>query len=336
MRNYTGYIIDYSDGNLSDQKCKWFEGELVHNNELRSEYNRFKQVNDFMRAKHDLEEVQNDPERQNIDTVTNQMISDFHEDSSRYENIRGYVESSLNDSDDSELQMMLDQAKQEAETHSVDDVTKKWVDEWNTNNQKESSETENRRAFINSSLSDNDHNEITRATNPRKTYTIRIAIFAAAAMIAAIVFIKTLNPSESSEKLYQEYYKPLIAYSSTTRNNPNIIDPFANAVEMYKQGQYQAAATFFSDLMTKDPNSITAHFFGGITKMELGDYKQAIGLLNEVVSKNGEYKKEAQWYLGLAYLKIKETKRAATYFKELAESKGYYQTQAQDLLNHLK
>ena len=57
MRNYIGYIIDYSDKNLSDQKRKWFEGELVHNDELKSKYTLFMQVNSFMQSKVDIEEV---------------------------------------------------------------------------------------------------------------------------------------------------------------------------------------------------------------------------------------------------------------------------------------
>jgi predicted Zn-dependent protease len=104
---------------------------------------------------------------------------------------------------------------------------------------------------------------------------------------------------------------------------------------MYKQGQYKAAAAVFSDLLHKDSNSISIRFFGGITQLELGDYKKAISLLNEVVTENGEYKEATQWYLGLAYLKVGETQKAKYYLK-LAETEECYKDQAQALLNRLK
>jgi tetratricopeptide (TPR) repeat protein len=333
MKNYTGYIIDYSDGNLSDRKRKWFEGELAQNVEVRNEYYRFKQVNDFMRGKHDLEEVRNDPDRQNIDSVAKQMISEFHENPNQYKSIRKFVETSLNEGDP-ELQRKLDQTKLEAEKHHVNEITGKWVEEWDSKNQTGDAATESRRAFISSALNNEGRNN-GRSTKRSNTNALRIALLAAAAMIAAIVLVKTLNPSESSEELYQKYYRPLVANTATTRNSSNI-DPFSGAVELYKQGQYKAAAATFSDLLYKDSNSVSIRFFSGITLLELGDYNQAIVLLNEVATKNMEYKKEAQWYLGLAYLKLGETQKATTCIEKLAESKGYYQDQAQDLLSRLK
>ena len=339
MRNYIGYIIDYSDRNLSDQKRKWFEGELVHNEELNTNYTLFKQVNDIMRSRFDQEEVLNDLNRHNnIDTLTNQMISEFQENPNKFKQNRQFIENSLIDkSDDPELQAKLNQTRLETEKHKVNEVTEKWVEEWNARNQQTDSTDESRRVFITSSLSSSDvSGEISRKTIKSKKYVIRWSVLAAAAMIAALVVIKSLNQYERPDNLYQEYYKPLNAYTSTTRNSANIVEPFSGAVDLYKQGQYRLAAVEFSNLLLEDSNNTAALFFSGITQLELGNYKQAIGSLNEVVSKNGDFKKESQWYLGLAYLKIGETQKTLVYLNELAKSRGYYQNQAQDLLNHLK
>jgi len=336
MKNYSEYISDYSDGNLSDKKRKWFEGELAQNSELRSEYFRFKQVNDFMRGMYDLDEVRNDPARQSINSMINQMITEFNENPSRYQNIQRFVESSIKyNENDSELQKQIDEITAEAEGLNLNKTTEKWVEEWNSKSQPEDLGTASRRAFISSALNDEDRTVNIKNASRSRTLVIRTTLLAVAAMIAAVFFVKTLDSSDSSDKLYKEYYKPLIANTSITRST-NVIDPFSNAVEMYKQGQYKSAATMFSDLMINDSNSTAVRFFVGITQLELGEYNQAITLLNEVVNKNREYKKEAQWYLGLAYLKIGETQKANSVIKVLAESKGYYQEQAQDLLNHLK
>ncbi|RPH31572.1 MAG: hypothetical protein EHM93_13135 [Bacteroidales bacterium] len=336
MRNYTGYIIDYSDGNLSNHRRKWFEKELEHSVELRSEYNCFKQINEFMRAKHDLEEVRNDHSLQIITPITNQMISEFNRNHRKYKDIREFVDNSTKGNElDAESHEKLYTSRVEAKKNNINDVTEKWVEEWNSKNQVGDNYNEDRRAFISSSLR-NEGNNNGKKLSMSRTSVLRIAILTAAAMIAAIVYINTFSPSERSEKLYQEYYKPLIAYSSTTRNSTIINDPFSAAVEMYKQGQYVNAASLLTDLTHIDSSKIAPLFFSGITQLELGDYNQAIILLKAVIAKNGDYKKEAQWYLGLSYIKIGETQKAASCFKELAESKGYYQNQAQSLLDQLK
>jgi hypothetical protein len=46
--------------------------------------------------------------------------------------------------------------------------------------------------------------------------------------------------------------------------------------------------------------------------------------------------KEAQWYLGLSYLKTGEKTKAIPYFEILSKSEGFYQNQAKKLLRRLK
>lgn len=335
MRNYTGYIIDYSDGNLTEKKRRWFEHELLQNSDLKQNYDLFKQVNDYMRGRFDLEEVQNDPALLEINTITQQMTSIYCESSKSHLTNYEFIKNSLTNKD-TELQKVLDQTKVDIQKNNVDEITKEWVNDWNAKKQTTDLATKNRQAFISSSINDESSNINLTKKKRNKIYALRIAGFATAAMIAALFTIKTLSPSYNSETVFQEYYKPLNAYSSTTRNSAKPIDQLSGAVEMYKQGQFKAASTAFSDLMLKDPQNITCRFFGGITQIELGEYNQAIKLLNEVIVNNGEYKKEAQWYLGLTYLKIGEIQKVKGCLKELSESDGYYKDQAQSLLNHLK
>lgn len=337
MRNYTGYIIDYSDGNLSDQKRKWFEGELMHNVELKGSYLLFKQVNDYMRAKFDLDDAKNDPALKAINPQNQQIVNEFNENPNRYKDIRGFINQSLSeDNSDSELQKKILQSKREAEKFGINEVTGKWVNDWNTKNQFDNSQTESRRNFITESLNSDERIEIPRKSSWKKSYAIGITGLAAAAMITAVIVIKSLYPTVNPENLYQEYYEPLNAYTSTTRDASTVADKFTNAVELYKNGEYKSASSIFSDLLIKDSNNISVHFFAGLTQLQLGNTTGAITLLSEVESKNGDYKKEAQWYLGLAYLKSGDTKNAVNYLQKLAESKGYYQAKAQDLLNRLK
>jgi len=183
MKNYTEFIIDYSEGNLSDRKHKWFEAELMSNKELNENYKLFKQVNELMRGRLDLEEVQNDPDRKSIDTLTNLMIAEFRLNPIKFKNNRAFVESSLKEND-SLLQKELDDIKLEAQKYNINEVTKSWVNDWDSSNQIRNLGTENRRAFISSAMSNENRSESGRRSSRSKSYPLRIAGFAAAAMIA--------------------------------------------------------------------------------------------------------------------------------------------------------
>lgn len=337
MRNYIGYIIDYSDRNLTDRKRRWFESELMHNETLRKEYNLFKQVNDYMRGKYDVDEILNDPNKNNIDTLASQMVSDFHENPNRFEEATDFVQNSLaNIIYDLELENDLNKISEEANNLNVNELTESWVKDWTVKNQNNDPETISRRAFISSSLNNDDLSIDSPKVKRNYSLAIRIAGFAAAALIATFLVINTLIPSNTPENLYKEYYSPLNANVDVTRSNTNIVDPFSRAIEKYKQGQYQVAGTMFSDLMFEDPENIAYHFFSGITQIELGDYEQSIILLNEVIANNGDYKKEAQWYLALVYLKMGDIQKATSFINDLAQSQGNYKTKAQNLLNRLE
>ena len=74
----------------------------------------------------------------------------------------------------------------------------------------------------------------------------------------------------------------------------------------------------------------------GISQMELGNYDQAVKMLEDVVSRQGEYLKEARWYLGLAYIKTGNTEKAAGCFEILAGTPGYYNLRAREILRRLR
>ena len=99
---------------------------------------------------------------------------------------------------------------------------------------------------------------------------------------------------------------------------------YASAIESYKLGDYQRAATGFSEAVLRDSSFISPRFFMGLTYLALENYNQAINLLSGVVNDSGEYGKEARWYLGLAYLKTGNKAKAAECFKLLAQSTGFY------------
>ena len=211
MRNYLGYIIDYSEGNLSDQKRKWFEGELSHNEELRKEYSLFMDVNGYMRGKQDIEEVLSDPNLGSVSNQTNQMVAEFNQERDKYNSNRNFVKKALTNKENIELHTELTYIKRDAENLGVNEVTKQWVDEWTTKNQNTDPANESRKAFISDSLQN-----IPISNKPRsnRQLYVWVASLAVAATVALFVLFKFNSPSSNPEDIYQEFYKPLNALST--------------------------------------------------------------------------------------------------------------------------
>jgi TolA-binding protein len=219
------------------------------------------------------------------------------------------------------------------------------VNEWHENRLKKSGkkpETDKRIYFIKHSLVPETNETATNTNQNESNVHRRSLIFSyitisAAAVILLFALIRVLLPSSDPENLYKSYYEPFKVVSSVTRNiAENRADGYSAAVEMYKAGDYQAAAAGFSNIMLNDTSVIAPRFLMGITQLATGKYDQAIHLLGSITNGSGEYRKEAFWYLGLAYLKTGEKENAARCFEFLSKSSGFYCERSKKLLRRLR
>ena len=347
MADNVEYIINYTEGNLSRRKMLKFERELQTNKELREDYRLFIQINEYMRGKSDLDEVVNDPDRMEIEQFVNDAVSDYQRNPDRYNENRKFVEESLFERvSKNDLQEEINQIKKEINDNNINDISQQLVSEYldkkNSNNK--NPDVDEIRNYIQQSLKSpkNDKVELkavhSRKKDFRNSKMIRIiSLSAAAILIAGLVLIKILIPDNSPEKLYASFYKTYNLKSQVTRgNNSDISNQYELAVNSYNQGKYDLASPLFSSLIQQDSSNLTFSFFLGITELELGNYKNAISFLSKSLSKPQEFSKEAQWYLGLSYLKSGEKEKAIPYFEILSKSEGYYQNQAENLLRRLK
>lgn len=344
-RNYRN-IIDYSERRLAKRKRQKFEKELEANSELRQGNMIFSQINEYMRGRFDLDEARKDPGLLNLDPVVEEMLSEYDKNPERYRDIQNFVRDSLGDDvTNKELVEETDQIKREINEHDINELSESWIKEWNEKNQgnKTSSNTSEKiRGYITGSLETENYKPEPKPVHFRKgrftkTNIIRIAGLSAAAVIAAIFVINNLIPSNNIDRLYGAYYKPMVVFSPVTRSlNTNLSGLYAEAIEMYKKGDYQSAAAGFATIMQGDSSFIATRFFAGVTQMELGNYSQAAKLLTGVIGNSQEYRKEAQWYLGLACLKTGEYSKTIACFEALAGTDGFYRDQARKLLRRLK
>ncbi len=345
MNKHIRNILDRSDGYLVGNNRKRFEIELQNNEELRNDYCLFKQINESMKGRLDLEEVRKDPALDSLVPVVGNLIIDYNKNHENYLGYQKFINDSLvNEESIRELTDEISYIKNEIKEYKVDKIAERWVTEWNEKKEipeAKNSSTEKNREFITRSLEpDNirsDPKTNLKKNSDKRKYLFRIIGLAAAASLAAIVMFKGLIPSDNPDKLYQEYYEPMSALSPVTRSvKTSLTGKYAEAVDLYKKGNYQSAAAGFLDLMQQDSVFAAPRFFAGITQMELGNYSQAIVFLSGVIALSGDYRLEAQWYLGLSYLKIGDSSKAIACFEILAGSEGFYQDRARILLRRLK
>lgn len=179
-------------------------------------------------------------------------------------------------------------------------------------------------------------------TNEKKVikfnFIRKLAIAASIILLVGIASVLLLTEKKyTSQELFAEYYKPYENIFTTREVNRTEERVFTSAFEKYENGKYKEALIDFEFLLEKEPNNEFLLFYAAISEIELGKINNAIKKLTKI-SKNidGVFYQQAQWYLGLSYLKINENKQAREIFKSIIKNDMYYKTDAQEILSHLK
>lgn len=75
--------------------------------------------------------------------------------------------------------------------------------------------------------------------------------------------------------------------------------------------------------------------FSGLNQMGLGNIPAAITLFSDLLSSKDQFVPEAQWYLGLCYLKTGDNLKARSLMETMSETEGIYKKKAQLILKNL-
>lgn len=134
----------------------------------------------------------------------------------------------------------------------------------------------------------------------------RIAVAAVVIIAAGSLWFFNMN---ANEDLYNEFYSPDPGLPTMMSSNDSY--EFYNAMVSYKRGQYEdALKTWKNQLETKAEND-TLNYFVGSALMADQQENKAIPYLQQVATQdNSVFKSDAQYYLGLAYLKNDQKEKA--------------------------
>jgi hypothetical protein len=306
----------------------------------------FGNISDYMRGSLDIEDVKSDPLFKETNDTAKEMTSGFDRNDPMHKANAKYIRDNITgEKEDEKLADEINDINNESCKNDLGKITAVWVRDWDEKKLNKVSPdpmSEERKEFITNALveaeSDFDRNALSKNRKSiKKIISSRFVLPAAAALIGVFLLLKVLLPSNNPDNLFVKYYEPVNAISPVTRSADAAgTDSYAAAVESYNNKNYQAAAKAFSDAIMKDPMNISPRFFLGITQIELGNYNQAENILEDIISRQSEYIKEARWYLGLAYIKTGDRQKARECFEILAKSPGFYSVRAGNILRHLR
>ena len=307
----------------------------------------FEMISTYFKGLYDIEDVKSDPVYSKTREMVKLMISDYQNNVVHNKNNEKFIRDSIpGETSEAKIEKEINRIKQEISHSKLDDISVAWIKEWHEKRRRDggkNKKTEEIREFITDSLkpaesmAEIDSGTVITKTGSGRARIIRYSSLAAAAIIGAALLIRSLLLSSNTDKIFSKNYEPFYAISDVTRSlDTGGDESFTSALESYKGGNYQFAATGFSEALRSEATSVSTRFFLGITQIALNDFNNAIDLLEGVANQQGEYTKEARWYLGLAYLKTGNKAKASECFELLAHSPGFYRERSEKILRRLE
>lgn len=151
-------------------------------------------------------------------------------------------------------------------------------------------------------------------TPPSKVHFLHFRNIAAAVVIIAGSLSFWFFNGSSSEKLYSTYFKPDPGLPTTMSTTAEY--SFYDAMVSYKRGDYKTAISKWEKQAVKSPNNDTLTYFLGVANMAEKQLDKAIPyLVKSSENKSSVFQQDAQFYLGLAYLKKDNKAEAIRYLK---------------------
>jgi TolA-binding protein len=331
--------MNRKDGNMDRRKGTQMGNDSLADTDLllnTEDRVLFRTIGEFIRAEADIEEVKNDPLFNQVNEFMRKMMTNNDTDAGKSKTNLRYITESLTDNiEDKRIAEEIRDVKRESSKSGIDNVASEWVKDWNKESEIGIAETGKRREnrdFIKRSL---ENKVISR--EPKKIFYLRWILTSAAALLGAVIIIRTLLPAGDQDRIFAKYYEPFNVISSVTRGaNAIVTNSYALAVESYKAHNYQEAAAGFSIAAEQESQAGPVRFFLGLSQIATENYGEAIAALESVVTGQGEYVKDANWYLGLAYIKTGEPGKARISFETLSRTPGFYHDRSAEILRRLK
>lgn len=172
-----------------------------------------------------------------------------------------------------------------------------------------------------------------------RNYSYKKIMGMAASLIVLLTIaftVKYLTGVNSTEKVFTKYYQryePL-----NFRSGSDEIDLlYRNGLIAYQNEDFEKARNYFEQVLKIDGSRMEANLLNGASDMELEKYKAASNSFQKVIDqKDNLFIEDAEWYLGLCYLKTKETQKAIGQFSKIANGNSIKKEEARKILKKIE
>ncbi len=172
---------------------------------------------------------------------------------------------------------------------------------------------------------------------PKSRRTLYLAIAASVLLVigAGLAYYFMAMPQNNSD-LFTAYFEPYPnILAPITRSASD--SPYADVMQAYEAGQYQAAITGFDELLSKEPGNHQLLFYRGVSLLAAGQAEKATSDFQTVIdASDPKLSTPAYWYLGLSQLKIGNTDQAKATFQKIAPAQGRLNDQAKEVFQKIK
>jgi tetratricopeptide (TPR) repeat protein len=175
----------------------------------------------------------------------------------------------------------------------------------------------------------------------QEKYNARKKLYRIAASFTLLILASSLfiirNTSQLNQKIIKEHYKAYPSVVHYRDNKPVLKGDFSLAMDYYQAGKYENALVLFNRVAVAPPYSFMKNFYSAICYFELSRTSEAISELEKNLSKKNHYfYQQSLWFLSLFYIDMKDYEKALPYLQELNQTKGTYQSKAEEILTRIQ
>jgi tetratricopeptide (TPR) repeat protein len=113
-------------------------------------------------------------------------------------------------------------------------------------------------------------------------------------------------------------------------------DAYSLGMESYRQGRFSESATFLREASAATPSNLQAHFYAAASFLNIDQPLAAQYHLDRILAIPGNsLYADAEWYMAITYLKLKDRAKAKSLLQKISRSNGKYSGQATEALKDL-
>jgi TolA-binding protein len=287
---YTWLVEKYLEGELSGEALRKFELEILRKREVAEEVERVRSMHHFMIEQHGKLQ----------DSIG--LIEDF--------------EDSENVIDEETIRRDLDGLKVRRISNGQKDV----ID----------LETKLTESKVSHTLSNQKSNKVL----VRKVSVWLAAASIAILMVTSISLVTGKGGSGDYMALYQQYYSAYPADINNRSTAQGFKDSYDKALDAYDQKNYKSAYQYFEKIPEEFDPEDRYYLYKGVTAMELGEFQVAIKSFSNLQS-DATLKHYGMWYTGLSCIALENIPAARKVLEDIISTDGYYKREAKKLLRKI-